>query len=168
MLSGWRLRAVLAVVAVAMLTLSSYLGYVQELSAEDAQELVRAIEEAEKELISSGSAPEVALRLFTLEAPVLLTCNLPGVGPALAVYLTYEAGRYAKALEVVGSTEAYKPLGPSDAIRLTVLSVAFAESMYLTAVLLRRERWEALETAALVVLELSLIALVSAIEATSL
>ncbi|MEM4886070.1 MAG: hypothetical protein QW185_05280, partial [Thermofilum sp.] len=66
MLSGWRLRAVLAVVAVAMLTLSSYLGYVQELSAEDAQELVRAIEEAEKELISSGSAPEVALRLFTL------------------------------------------------------------------------------------------------------
>ncbi|MEM4445664.1 MAG: hypothetical protein QXJ21_09985, partial [Thermofilum sp.] len=63
---------------------------------------------------------------------------------------------------------AYEPLGLSDAIRLTVLSVAFAESMYLTAVLLRRERWEALETAALVVLELSLIALVSAIEATSL
>lgn len=168
MFSSWKLRALFAPVAVATLLLSLYLGYVQELSGEDALELIRAIEEAERELLSSGSTPEVALRLFSLEAPVVLTCSVPGVGPAVAVYLSYEAGKYARALEVAGSVEVGEAPSVSDVLRLTALSIALIESMYLTTVLFRREHWEALETASLIMLELSLTALVSVIEATSL
>lgn len=162
--NSWQLRMLLALISAAVLLASLYLGYEQQLSPEAAAELVRLIEESERVLLSSGDAPEIALRLFVAEALAVLACSLPGVGPAMAVYLSYEAGRYAKAAEIAGLVKTSQIFSPSDALHLIVLCIAMTESMYLTIALFRRKRLEILETAALIVLALSLVALISVLE----
>lgn len=144
----------------------TYLGYSHELTPKDAEELTRAIKNAEQELYSSGGISEVALRLFATEASVLTACNIPGIGPAVALYLSYETGRYAKAAEIVNAVETWQSIYLSDLLHLAALSMALAESLYVTLVLFKRERWEILETAAIIIFELSLAALASVLEAS--
>lgn len=165
------MRALTTVVAAALVLGSMLAGYSRQISPEEAATAVKPIADFYEKLRAGGDEAAAALELFSLGLASVAMCNIPVAGPAIAVYLGYSSGTLSRALEVHQAVLAENTLysSVSSVLQLAALVLATAEGLYLSVVMLgRKESWEPLETAAIALLQASLVALASILEAASI
>ena len=157
--------------ATAIVLMSMMAGYARQLTPGEAEALVKPVADYYEKLRASGGEAAAALELFSWGLASVVMCDLPIAGPVLAAYLGYSSGVLSKALEVhpVVLTENVFFSSASSVLQLAALILAAAEGLYLSMITVgKKGSWEPLETAALVLLQASLIALASILEAASI
>jgi hypothetical protein len=146
-------------------------GYNRQLTLGEAETLIKPAADYYEKLRASGSEAAAALELFSSWLVYVVMCDLPIAGLVVAAYVGYSVGVLSKAFEVhpVVLTEDVLLSSTSSVLLLAALTLAAAEGLYLSVIMLRkREQWEPLETAALVLLQASLVALASILGAAAI
>ncbi|MEZ0346020.1 MAG: hypothetical protein ABWK01_05685 [Infirmifilum sp.] len=166
-MGSWTARAILICLTALLLVSSLYLGYIQEIPLDEARNIYSENSNYIKGLIVPGDAESTALNLFIDFSPVVLGCNTPFLGPAVAFFVSYYSGYSLKAEYIVTGKDVFSAslLDPVSILQLVALAVAGGEGMFLSYVVWKRQRADLFETLAVIFLEISLAVLAATIQA---
>lgn len=166
-MSEWEKRLLCNAVMFAVVLGLMTIGFSQEISRKDALEIYNSTSSYTRKLVVQGNVEETAFNMLVDLAPVVIACNAPLIGPPTAAAVSYYAGYSVKAEYVVGGAGnlAEAILEPASVLQVVALALAGGEGLFLSYKVWRREKAEFVDTAAVVLLELSLVALSVAIEA---
>lgn len=163
----WGLRALFLAVAALMLVSLIALGYFQEISPSEAKQLYESTERYFESLLVPGDFEATATNVLVDFAPLVLSCNIPIIGPIVAGTTAYYAGYTLKAQHVATGQGDFTVIATDvvNLLQIMAITVACAEGLFLTYKVVRREKAEVLGTLAVITVELGLIVLSVVIEA---
>lgn len=165
----FELRLLFTIVFFIILTGLLYIGTSQNVSPEEAKNMVEEIKNLIKGIVKPGDFEATAQNIFLHNAYITVLANAPFLGMPLIMYSAYQTGLTAKMI-IVASGEYTGNLfyeiffKPHAVLELIVYSIAASESLYTTLIFLRKEEYSLLVTVGIIIFELSLLFLASLME----